>query len=101
MGAFTSEDTAAYYAHYAIPKKEPGYRSIRTSKKKISTLATFKKPNAGTWIIRTFDSVTPSPRTGHCTIIVPQLERVYICYGSAPDEAIFGTWIFVQINGRS
>lgn len=98
MGAFTSEDTAAYCAHYAVPKKEPGYQSIRTSKKKVSTLKTFKKPNAGMWTIKAFDSITPSPRTGHCTVVVPQLARVYVFYGQAPDETILSDFWYLDLR---
>ena len=96
MGAFTSEDTAAYCARYAAHKKESGgYKSIRTGNQSLHTFnSNFQRSFAGTWKIRPFEGQTPAPRMGHCTVVSKELDKIFICYGISPtnNEIFSDVW---------
>ncbi|EAY13220.1 Kelch motif family protein [Trichomonas vaginalis G3] len=100
MGAFTSEDIQAYQAHYAMPKRPPGYQSIRTSKKNTISIQQAVRKNAGVWCIRNFDSLTPSPRTGHCSVFGPQFNYVVVCYGNTPTEQLLNDFWYLDLNSN-
>lgn len=98
MGAFTSEDIRAYQAHYAMPKRPPGYQSIRTSKKSTVSMHKTVRKNGGVWVLRNFDQPCPGPRVGHCSVYVPQFNYVVICYGTSPDEQMYNDFWFLDLN---
>ena len=103
MGAFTSEDTAAYCARYATHKKEGNYKTIKSGSNSLQTFqSNFQRSFAGVWKMRPFEGETPSPRMGHCTIVSIELNKVFICYGISPtNNEIFSDFWALDLKSNA